>query len=849
MSLLLWRASLRFLMRHPLQMCLSVLGVTLGVATVVAIDLANQSAKRAFSISADAIAGKATHRIIGGPRGLPDDTYRHLRMELGVRQSTPVVEGYATLPNGSVLRLLGIDPFTEAPFRSYADGGNTAGYGSALLITPGAALASADTAQLLGVQAGDTLQARIAGFQRTLHIVGVISPQDRFTREALKDLLITDISTAQELAGFEGYLSHIDLIIPDDAAGETLAGRIRSALPEDATLIPVSSGAAAIRQLTGSFDDDIFMLSLLAMVVGTFLIYNTMTFSVVQRRPVIGTLRAVGVTRRQVFVLVLSEALLIGIVGAIAGIVLGILLGRGLTGIVAQTISDLFYAVSVRELSIPAWSLAKGALLGIGATLTATIAPAFEASGVPARAGLSRSRLETRIRSGAPIIAVVGIAVSAVGAGLMLIPAETLTPTFVGLLTLIVGYALLTPVILIVYARAAAPMMRRVFGITGHMAARGISASLSRTAVAIAALAVAVSITIAIDTMVSSFRATLQDWLGVSLASDIYITAQTSLSHRIDAGLAPALLERIRSVDGIAAVRTVRTARVQAPDGETQVLAIDAPLEDFNRPRRFKAGNPAEIWDAFQSGDAVVVSEPYAYHNSVDVGDTLRLYTALGEQDFRIAGIYYDYGNSGRGVVLFSRKAYDRFWDDERFTSVGVDALDGVSIPQLANTIRQAIGGAQEVEVRSNAEIRAAALEVFERSFAITSIMRLLAILVAAVGILSTLMAIQLERAREFGVLRTLGFTPKQIWALITAQTGLMGLAAGLLGVPLGIAEAAALIFIVNRRSFGWTMPMELDPLILVQAVALAIGAALVASAYPAFKMWRSPPVADLREE
>ena len=860
MSKTLWLSSARYIISRPWQTALSVLGITLGVAIVVAIDLGNQSAKHAFSLSSDAVSGKATHRIVGGPGGLPEDVYRVLRVELGVRASAPVVEGYAYLPeetyNGGALRLLGIDPLADSQFRPYTRSSPQVGRANApvrnvasLLVTPNSALVSVETAKELGLQAGDSVNLRISDKPQMVKIAGLITPRNSLSSETLKNLVITDISTAQELIGNEGRLSHIDLIVSSDENGDESLARIRRVLPAEATLVSSTTRSETIDELTSSFDDNLFVISLLGLIVGAFLIYNAMAFSVVQRRPVIGALRALGVTRQQIFALVLSEALVIGLVSSVMGVLLGIVIGRGILNIITQTITDLFFVVSVQELSIPVWSLVKGALLGLFATLAAAFVPALEATGVSARETLSRSHLEERFRGAVPLASAAGIALAAIGVALILIPAKSLILAFTGIGALVLGYAMLTPLCVILFSKALAPPMRAIFGSMGALAARGIAASISRTAVAIAALAVAISITISIDTMVQSFRGTVVQWLDNSLGSDLYISPTSFNSQGGATGLSPQFVERIRAVDAVASVRTVRNARVNSPSGEVELLAFDTSYDGFVRYNSFKEGSPALIWDDLQSGDAVAVSEPYAYHNDKSIGSTIRLHTSEGERKFRIAGIYYDYRNSANGKVMMSSSAYNRYWDDANVTGIGVTAADGVAVRDLKTAISRAIGNAAEIEIRSNAELKAAALEVFERSFAITSVVHALSIAVAFVGVLSALMAMQMERSTEFGTLRAIGFTPKQVWLMFTTQTGMMGIAAGLLAVPLGLIQGAVLIFVVNRRSFGWSMDMEIYPMMLAQAVVIAAAAALLASVYPAFRMSRSSPAEVLHEE
>ena len=860
MNGLLWLSSVRYLLHRPWQTALSVLGITLGVAIVVAIDLGNQSAKHAFNLSSNAVSGKATHHIVGGPGGLPEHVFPMLRLELGVRTSAPVVEGYAYLEGGSetseALRVLGIDPLADAQFRPYTDSGTVIARTNApvqsaaiLLSNPNSVLMSVATADFLEIQAGDSFTLRIAGVEHDVEVAGLITPRNSLSNETLRNILIMDISTAQERMGLEGRLSHIDLILPAGAQGAAIQERIAAALPSEASITSSQNRSGAIDDLTQSFDDNLFVVSLLGLIVGAFLIYNAMAFSVVQRRQVIGALRAIGVTRQQIFTTILGEALLIGAVSSLIGVLLGIVIGRGILNIITQTITDLFFVASVQELAIPFTSLLKGALLGIFATLVAGLVPALEATGVPASATLSRSHLERRFRGIAPLASTVGVILIGVGATLILLPARSLSLAFVGVGTLALGYAMLTPVWVILFTKALAPLMFLIFGTMGAMAARGIAASISRTAVAIAALAIAISISISIDTMVQSFRGTVIDWLENSLGSDVYISPASFSSQAAEDGLSPEIPVLLRSLDSVRSVRTVRNARVNSPSGDVELLAIDTTFENFVRFNSFKDGDPAEIWDELHSGEAIAISEPFSYNSGKSIGSLVRLKTTEGPRDFRVAGIYYDYRNSANGKIMMSRDAYNRFWNDDKVTGIGVTAADGISIEGLKSEIEAVIGRDTEVEIRSNTELKAAALEVFERSFAITTVVHVLSIAVAFVGVLSALMAIQMERSTEFGTLRTIGFTPKQVWMMFTSQTGLMGLAAGLLALPLGLMQGAVLIYIVNRRSFGWSMDMEVYPLVLAQAVVIAVAASLLASAYPSLKMSRSSPAEVLHEE
>lgn len=860
MSRVLWRASLRYLLRHPWQMGLSFVGVALGVAVVVAIDLANASAQRAFLLSTDSVVGRATHQIVGGSRGIPEDIFRAVRIEAGVRLAAPVVEGDVAAPDypGRTFRVLGVDPFAEAPFRPYLAGLNSRGQTAlvSFLTRPATAIMSYGTGRELGLSlAGDPatqgqadqLTVRAGGVRQRLSIIALLEPADALSRRALDSLLVTDIATAQELLGLTGRLSRIDLIMPAGPPGQAELAKIRAVLPPGAEVRSAAARSQSVAQMTRAFSLNLSALSLLALIVGMFLIYNTMTFSVVQRRGLIGALRVVGVTRREIFSLIVAEAALLGLLGTAAGLVLGVALAQGLVRLVTQTITDLYFVVSVRELTISGLGLLKGLGLGLGASLVAALAPALEATATQPRAVLNRSTLEARSQRVVPWAAVAGVCLVLIGAGLLLLPSRDLILSFGGLFTIFLGCVLVTPVAVVGLLRAVQLLVGTRTDIVGRLCIRSVLASLSRTAVAIAALMVAVSVTVGVGIMIESFRQTVAYWLENALQADIYVAPPSLVSRWNEGTLDPAVVARLSAAPGVEAVSTYRRVSVESPSGRVQLVALQLDVGRY-ASYRFVEGRPEAVWPAFETERTVIVSEPYAYHHRLRVGAAVRLRTDRGVQDFRVAGVFADYG-SDRGLVMMSRRTYEQFWHDRGVSSLGLWLSPDRDVTAMLASLRRLVGSVQEVEMRSNRSLRLASLEIFDRTFTITSVLHLLTTAVAFIGVLSALMALQLERERELGVLRATGFTPRQVWGLVTAQTGLMGLLAGLLALPVGLMLASVLVFVINRRSFGWTLELEIIPGLLVQAVLLAVLAALLAGMYPAFRMSRTSPALALREE
>lgn len=819
------------------------------MGVVVSIDLAIQSSREAFRVSTESVAGRSTHRILGSGTGVPDSLFTELRVDEGIRASAPVVEGYVTSPRlpGRPLRVLGVDPFSEAGFRPFILGGSSGLDVTALLSRRRTVFVGANLAEALKVGEGDSFRVRVEGRSSTLEVVGILVPSDELSRRGIRDLLIMDVSQGQELLGTVGRLSWIDLALPEGQEGAKVATALRAWLPSSARLLETGTRSAGLADMTRAFDLNLTALSLLALIFGMFLIYNTMTFSVVQRRTLFGSLRALGVTRGEIMRLVLGEAALLAVVGTVLGLATGIVLGRGLVTLVTRTINDLYFVLSVQGLSIASGVLAKGAAVGIGATLLSAVPAALEATLSPPRATLTRSVLEERARRAVPRAGVLGGLMLAAGSLLLVLPSRSILLSFLGLFGVVMGLALMTPLTAALLVGILAPVVRRTGGILGVMAARGVVTAMSRTAPALAALVVAVSVTVGLGTMISSFRGTVARWLEGTLQADIYVSAPGLVSSRAEGTLDPDLVRRLLDAPGLEGYSTYREAMLETEAGPLRAVALQL-FPKGERAFDFKEGGGSRGFREFRQEDGVFLSESLAYRRSLGVGDTLRLPTDRGPLSARVAGVFFDYG-SDQGVVMLSRQTYEKYWSDRGVTSLGLFVEDGTSVDPVIGVLQSLVGEDQLVLIRSNRAVRSASMDVFDRTFAITGVLRVLAFVVAFIGVLSALMALQLERAREVGVLRANGLTPGQIWQLVTAQTGLMGLVAGVLAIPAGLLLAAVMILVVNQRSFGWTLQMELGPGILAQAVLLALTGALLAGILPSWRMARTAPAVALREE
>jgi putative ABC transport system permease protein len=617
-------------------------------------------------------------------------------------------------------------------------------------------------------------------------------------------------------------------------------------MPTGVEVQSASAESNTLSQLTAAFNLNLTAFSLLAVGVGMFLIYNTTMFSIVQRRRVLGILRSVGVTGDQVFRLILFESASAGAIGALLGIGLGVLLARLTVALVSQTINDLYFNVTVQSVDIQPVSLMKGFGIGMLASLVSSVVPAIEASSVNIVSVLKRSVLEERVLRSSPRLFSAGLLAVAAGSMLILL-VNNVNVSFAGLFVGLVGVALCVPWLTTALMRTIAASLGRHSLIT-RMAARTITKALSRTSVTIATLVVAVSVMIGVSVMISSFRATVENWLGLALRADLYISPPAAGANS-SVSMAPSIIETIRNVKGVEDTELLRSVSVESTEfGEVHLSAVSSITQHNRRNFRFAQGNSTDVWDQV-AGGAVVVTEPFANRHNIRLEDSrsVTLLTRSGPHAFPIAGVFYDY-SSDQGYVLMSLEKYREFWDDQNISGASVYLTQDAKRDNVQDEIQHAVSG-MNVIIQSNSALRETALAIFDRTFAITLALRLIVIIVAFIGVLGALMVLQIERTREFGTLRAIGMTLNQMWQLTMIESGIMGAVAGALAIPVGLAIALVLIYVINFRSFGWTIFFQPVPETYLQAFLVSTTAALLASVYPMIHLGKMEAAEALREE
>ena len=871
----LLRVQGRYWLRHKLQAGFCIGGVTLGVALFCAIRLANEGALGAFSGAVDAFLGKATHRVFSpGGTGVPDDAFVRLVALPGVVAASPVLQDRMRiegLPDN--VYVLGIDPLTDAAFRTApllgAPGGADPGWAGSsgaspsggrpssgergpagslsplleLLGMPGAALLPAPLAERLHLFRGGTFRGFAAGRWHTFTVAGVFDPPAD-QAELIGATVVLDVATHQESFGKTGRLDAIRLILAD-ADKEKVETRVSDALPPGLSLERIGQRLERVERMARAFRLNLEALGLFSLLVGAFLIFNAATFSVVQREALVAVQRCIGAPRRAVMVALLGEAAVAGGVGGGAGVLLGWFLAQRMVLNTGATLSEVILDTDALPTHVRLdggiWLL--GLSLGICVAVCGAALPALEAAGVPPLTVLQGSRRisgqPARLRHWG-----LGALVGALAAlALLAAPGNSLALGLAGATAAILAGSLLCPPALWVAGRAMRPFLERAAGAGGLLAARQLSRSLSRTGLASAALMVALALALSIGITVASFRATFTLWLDQTITADLYLSPAV---EQRGTPFPAELLAALRSQPFVQELAELRTQRVTMMEREVLVVAVDAaafarvnrvPVLGAERERAVRALGDGAAW----------ISETLAYPLGLQVGQSLRMPTARGAEDVPIAAIVQNY-SAPTGMVYLDQGAFRKLFGEMPAARAALWLKPDAGLEDARQAISRLPGG-ELVRIALNGQLRQAALRVFDRTFAITGLMSGLAAAVAFIAMISASTALIEERRRIHGYLGAIGVKRRTLAYSFLLESGLLALATGLVSWGVGYVVSAILVFIVNRRAFGWTLQFLPGRGAYFELLALGVVAAIVGSIIPVYRMWRSPILDAIREE
>ena len=837
-ALLLFRLIVRPMVRDRTRALLTVSAVTLGVAVIVAVDLAGEASMGSFRSSLESLQGTASYEItqVGG---IPEAVYGDLvRLEEPLVFS-PRIEGFASLvTTGEEVPLFGVDLIGDT---TLGEKGAMPRPGTSELVDSASVWAS----DSLGIAPGAAL-AVVAGDRRMeLAVRGVIEPSEAHAGR----YLMMDIAAAQRLLARTGRLDRIYVHAPP---GETRdwEERLRLVVPPGAAILPAGTRTEDNRRMLRAFRWNLRMMSYTTILVGAFLIYNTITAYVVRRRQQIGIVRAVGGSRAMVRSAFLFEGVVFGILGAAAGLVVGRLLAVGAVEAVGGTVSSLYVTSTPGDIAFRPWTVALAVLTGVGTSIASAWWPAREAAGVAPTEAMARARLDYDVRTASGRSTLVAVVLTGLAIACCFVPPVDRFPAggYLAPVLLAGAVAMVAPRLSAVVLRIAGRALAAPLGIIANVAARGLAASLGRTSVIVTAMAVATALIVSMGVTVGSFRETVVDWLESRLQADYYVSPAGPGSRGAASTMSEEVAARLETVPGVMDVGRFRTYSIRYEDTPATLGLGDAALYERHPGGEFLDGSePAVVWEELAEGDRVIVSELFSYRHDVHRGDTIRLALGSGIVEFGVAAVFYDYSGE-REFLIGDREALLEYLPDPRLSSAAVYLEPGADFEASHATLLRTVSG-RGVEVTPTRTIREEAIRIFDRAFAITWALEVIAMFVAILGMAEALLNLVFDRRSELALLRMHGASVAQVRRLVLVQAGLLGVLASVVGLALGAATSQILLRVIHKQSFGWSVQLHWPWELLATAVGVIVAASVVAGLYPARIGSRLAPVEVLRAE
>ncbi len=818
--------------KHLLRCLLTMAGIVLGVGVFVGMHTANQSVLSAFHDTIDRIAGSTQLQVSAGEAGFDEDVLDKIRDVPGVRAAAPVIEASISTGAGNVL-LLGVDMLGDRSLRNYDFEESDAAIDDPLVF-----LAQADSlmitkpfAQKRGLRNGSRISMRTMGGDETFTVRGIMKPGG-LANAFGGDLAVMDIYAAQKMLGRGRKFDRVDLALDDGVTLEQAEAKISAVLGPGFQVEPPSSRGQQFEATSRVYSVVSNITSVFALFIGMFIIYNTFSIAVSQRRSEIGILRALGATRRQIRALFLMESAITGLAGTLIGVFFGQIMARGMAGYIGSLLEQIYgSAQQAGEIVIEPKLFAGAIAMGMLTSLIAALLPANAAASVDPVKALQKGRTqslsegESRTRR---ITAFVCIAVSVA----TLLFSRVGILFYSGFVLAVVAAILLSPTLALWLARALRPILAKIRPVEGALAADSLIQAPRRTSGTVAALMLSLALVVALGGVARSSYQSLTDWMKIALNPDLFVTTAESITAR--SFVFPASLgEGLRTIEGIAQVQMVRSVRTQVKGSPIILIALD--IDQVSRRARLPAveGVADEMYKLAAQSKGLIASENFAQLHGARLGEILDIPAPGGVLKLPVVGIVRDFSDQ-QGSLLISRDLFSRYWHDDRVNVFRVYLTPGASDQAVRERILAKYGSEQKLFVLTNKDVRDFIIRITDQWFGLTYVQIAVAVLVAVLGIVNALTVSITDRRRELGVLQAVGALRQQVRNTVWLEAVAIGVIGLVLGLILGAAQLYYSLEVTRRDlvgidygySYPYSMALALLPVILIAAFLAALGPA-----------------------
>ncbi|HQR34468.1 MAG TPA: ABC transporter permease [Blastocatellia bacterium] len=825
---------------HRLRTALTVLGIALGVAVYFAVRTANVTLLSSLTLTIEKMAGKATLQVVGNEGGFPESVWETVKDTPGVHVAQPVIEVLANtaFEDESSLMIVGVDMLGDRELREYQfdESGEEIADPLVALAQPDSILISRKFADKYKLKDGDKLPLLTSQGRKDFIVRGIFKPAglgEIFDGQ----IAVMDVFNAQFVFNRGRNFDRIDLMNEPDVPVEELKRRLRERLPAAVDISPPSSRGQGIENSVAAMKIGMTITSFIALLVGVFIIFNSFSISVNQRWKEIGILRALGVERPNVQRMFLGESVVMGVIGSALGVALGFFLAVGAERVMSQIAAQLFGHVATQQPPVFRWDYALTSFaIGVVSSVLGAWLPSRAASRL--NPILALHNIETRQRENVlgKSRVLTGLAMVLVGWGLI-----AYGPISVGLsyqfgysALVIFGLVLLLPKLAELTARVLRPLMDRLFGSEGVLAVDTMIQSPRRTSATVGALMIGLSFVFSLGAYVSSYQRTVKDWMDRMLNADIIINTSENARSRTY-HFSEDLGKKISEIPGVERIENIRFLFLPYANDSVALVALDmngwfARVQDV-----VEGANEDDIKGKIIRGEGVLVARNFVARYKLGVGDRLKFQTPTGEFDFPILGVIEDY-TSEKGAVFFDRELYKRYWNDPAVDIIDVIARKGANVATIKQDVQRSLKGQHRAFIYTNIEYKKFILDLINGFFVLNYMQMAVAIIIAALGIVNTLIISVAERKRELGVLRAIGGLRSQVRNMILLEAAAMAIVGVLSGTIAGLFNTYFLVRTAAIMIGGFTIPFRFPVTIVLIALPLALLIALAAAWWPARK-------------
>ena len=851
MLTLLRRISIAEFRKHLLRNVLTTFGIILGVAIFSAMRSANSSLEKSLSDTIGQIAGKAVLQVTAGPGGLPEDVVDKVRAVRGVNAAVPVIEAVvhtSDAAQGNIL-ILGVDMAGDGSMRDYAiEGEEAVSDPLGFLAQPDSIMVSQEFAARNNLSEDSSIELVTALGKKKFTVKGIMQPKG-IAKAFGGNIGVMDLYAAEFVFGRGRNFDRVDITLEPGVKIDDVLPQLQSSLGPGYKIEPPLRRGRQTESLIGGYSRLLFFSSLLALLIGVFLIFNAFSVSVTQRRVQIGILRALGQTRAQIQGLFLGESLILGAIGSIVGVVVGVWMGHGTMLFMSRVVEQNYgIPIHIEKLQVDKLWAGIAFLLGIAASVAGALLPARAAGHVDPALALQRGKYqvlslgENRFRRWVGM----GLAIACMAGGFS--PwAKSIQVQLVIFSVLFVSLTLLVPWLSHLLASVLRWPMGLLFGAEGRLASDSLVQAPRRTSATVAALTFGLACTLVMASFGVSIKASLTRWEDFAINPDLNVSASESLTAH--AFQFPASLgEELKKVPGVRQVDSLRMLEIEYHERNPLLVSIELDQWLRRSTPLLEEGRIDDLLPSMVGKNGVLISNNFARLFNVGKGSRILLDTPTGPRQFEVAGVQVDY-MSESGSLLIDRQTYERFWKDDRVDDFQLMIEPGYDSDNVKRAIQSRLAGSHNLFVLTNKEMRAEFTRLLDQFLKLQYAEMIIAVLVATLGIVNSLIVSITERKREIGILRALGGERGQVRKAIMLEA----VCIGLVGVALGIASGTVLgyysVASLNAVFNGWVFPYRFPTLWSLSLIPAVIVISLLAAWYPCSMALKSAIVDALKYE